>query len=298
MRRLAACLVLVALLAAARVQPAGAWGFDAHQAIAGQAIALLPAGIRPLFTAQRASFVERSIDPDTWLWAGFDDLEATNHFLDIDSDGYGTYPFAELPRDYAAAIAKFGKARVDRNGRLPWRVEEVFHNLRRAFEAYPRRGPFGRFDVIAQAGWLAHYVSDAHQPFHAVTNYDGQLTGQHGIHVRYEASLFERYRDRLTLAPAARPPVTDPRGATFEALLSGSQLVPAILAADRAAIGTRDEYDDAYYAALFVAAKDVMERRLNDAIAMTAAMIAGAWEAAGSPSVRLDVTAPPQRRRR
>jgi hypothetical protein len=41
-----------------------------------------------------------------------------------------------------------------------------------------------------------------------------------------------------------------------------------------------------------------VERRLNEAIAASAAMIAGAWEAAGKPAVPVDPKAPPQRRRR
>jgi hypothetical protein len=42
----------------------------------------------------------------------------------------------------------------------------------------------------------------------------------------------------------------------------------------------------------------VLERRLNEAIAASAAMIAGAWEAAGKPPIAIDARVPPQRRRR
>jgi hypothetical protein len=44
--------------------------------------------------------------------------------------------------------------------------------------------------------------------------------------------------------------------------------------------------------------KPIMEQRLNDAIAAVAAMITGAWEAAGKPKMPVGLTAPPQRRRR
>src|SRR5262245_27938956 len=126
---IAAVIVLVVFWPA----PARAWGFDAHKFIMDRAIALLPTPVRPLFEKFRATLVERSIDPDTWRTAGFEE-ESPNHFLDIDSEGYGKYPFNELPRDYTAAVAKFGKSRVDGNGTVPWRVEEMFGNLRRAFE--------------------------------------------------------------------------------------------------------------------------------------------------------------------
>ena len=275
-----------------------AWGYDAHQAIMDKAIALLPSDIRPLFEQNRTTLVEHVIDPDLWQTAGFDSAESPNHFLDLDWDGYGTYPFDGLPRDYAAAVAKFGKDRVDKNGTVPWRVEEMYGNLRRAFESYERRGPFGRFDVLFYAAWLTHYVSDAHVPFHAVVNYDGQLTGQPGIHARFEAYLFERYRDQWTMAPKAIAPVRNPRDFIFDVVLAGTQLVPPILKSDLEAIGGREEYDDAYYAAFFKANRAVVERRLNEAIAASAAMIAGAWEAAGKPAVPVEPKAPPQRRRR
>jgi hypothetical protein len=57
-------------------------------------------------------------------------------------------------------------------------------------------------------------------------------------------------------------------------------------------------YDDAYYAAFYTANRTVLERRLNESIAAVAAMIAGAWEAAGKPPLPLDAPSPPQRRRR
>jgi hypothetical protein len=295
MRRMVAAAVVAAL--AAMPSPVRAWGFEAHQFIATRAIALLPAEIRPMFEANRAMFIERSIDPDTWRTAGFGD-EEPNHFLDLDWEGYGPYPYAGLPRDYSAAVAKFGQTRIDDTGKVPWRTEEMFGSLRRAFEAYARRGAYGRFEIVQVAAWMTHYVSDAHVPFHAVFNYDGQLTGQNGIHARFESFLFERYEKELTIAPKPMAPIANPRDFIFDTILQGTQLVPPILKADLAAIGTRDVYDDAYYAAFYKSNRAVLERRLNESISAVAAMIAGAWEAAGKPALPLNPPVQPQRRRR
>jgi len=296
MRRLIVVLGVLAL--AATPTPTHAWGYEAHKFIMERAIGLLPPEIRPLFEQNKTTLIERAIDPDTWQVAGFDAQEDSNHFLDLDWEGYGKYPYSGLPRDYTAAVAKFGKKRIEDNGTLPWRTEEMFGNLQRAFESYGRRGPFGRFDILFFSAWLTHYVSDAHVPFHAVLNYDGQLTGQHGIHSRFEAFLFERYRDQWTIAPKPIGPIRNPRDFIFDTVLQGTQLVPPILKADLDAIGGRDEYDDAYYAAFFTANRAVVERRLNESIAASAAMIAGAWEAAGKPAVPVNPRPPVQRRRR
>jgi hypothetical protein len=275
---------------------ADAWGSEAHKLIMDRAIALLPAELRPFFEANRAVVVERSIDPDTWRTAGFTE-ESPNHFLDLDWEGYGKYPFDALPRDLTAAMAKFGRERIEANGMVPWRAEEFHGNLRRAFESYAQR-PFSKFDILLYAASLAHYTSDAHVPFHAVFNYDGQLTQQWGIHARWESIMFERYRDRLTIAPKPIAPITRVRDFMFDRLLEGTQLVPAILRSDLDAIGQRDIYDDPYYDAFFTANRAVMERRLEESVSAVAAMIAGAWEAAGKPPVPVSAPSTPQRRRR
>jgi hypothetical protein len=291
-------ILLSVVVFAAMSTRTNAWGFEAHKLIMERAIGLLPAELRPFFEQYKSTLVERAIDPDTWQIAGFDDQEDSHHFLDLDWEGYGKYPFAGLPRDYTAAVAKFGRQRVEDNGTLPWRVEEMYGSLRRSFEAYQRRGPFGRFDILFFSAWLTHYVSDAHVPFHAVFNYDGQLTGQQGIHARFEAFLFERYRDQWTITAKPMSPVKNPRDYIFDVVLQGTQLVPPILKSDLEAIGDRDEYDDAYYAAFFKANRAVLERRLNESIAASAAMITGAWEAAGKPALPLNSRPNVQRRRR
>lgn len=294
MRRL---LPFAVLLIVALPAPSFAWGTEAHYFIMDRAIALLPPDIRPLFEKNKVMIVERMVDPDTWRTAGFTQ-EDPNHFLDIDVPEYGTYPFAALPRDWDAAVLKFGVDRLRTNGLIPWRTEEMWGNLRRAFESYPTRGAGGRTDILLFASWLSHYVSDAHQPFHGIANYNGQLSGQTGVHGRFEGQMFERYRTQLRIAPKAIAPVTNPRDFIFDAVLEDTKLSPIILEADRKAIGDRDVYDDAYFDAFFAGSREVMERRLDDSIAAVAAMITGAWEAAGKPPVPPDLPSTPQRRRR
>ena len=290
--------LLLVVLVAGLVLPgrADAWGFDAHHLIMERAIALLPAELRPLFEKHRATLVERIIDPDTWRAAGFSD-EDPNHFLDLDWEGYGKEPFLELPRDYAAAVAKFGRARIQQNGTVPWRTEEMFGNLRRAFQDSSRRGAFGQIDIIHFSAWLSHYVSDAIQPFHGVINYDGQLTRQNGIHARFESTLVERYKAQLVLTPTAVPPIRNPRDFVFDRLIEDTRLAPGILKADLDAIGNRDVYDDQYFGAFFRSTRPVLEQRLSESVAAVAAAIAGAWEAAGRPPVPVSPAPQAPRRR-
>jgi hypothetical protein len=284
-------LALGGALVLATERPA-AWGFEAHRMIADRAIDLLPAAIRPFFVKHRAFIAEHAIDPDLWRTAGFVE-EPPQHFLDLDA--FGAAPFDALPHDKDAAVAKFGKEMVQKNGLLPWRVEEMHGRLVKAFADIKAQRPYARDNVKFLSAVVAHYVSDAHVPFHAVTNYDGQLTSQHGVHSRFESQLFERYRERLRIRPVPIRLTKAPREFVFDTLVVSAGLVDRTLAADREAIGSGDTYDRAYYERFYAKARPTLERRLSEAIAATAAVIAYAWEEGGKPSMA-DV--PPQERRR
>lgn len=275
-------LGVVLVLAPAR--PLVAWGFDVHRFIVERAIALLPPGLGPFYEKHRLFVVEHSIDPDLWRSAGFEE-EAPRHFLDLDA--YGPFPFKALPRDLDEAIKKFGRARVEKNGLLPWRTEEIFDKLAAAFRRAAEQ-PYALEDVKFFTAVIAHYASDATQPLHAVVNYDGQLTGQHGIHSRFEAELFARFPSQLTVRPEAPRPVGRPRDMIFDTLLVSFQLVEDVLAADRAAVAGRDAYDDLYFERFFRQVRPVLERRIADAITSVASLVVAAWERAGRPSLPLE----------
>jgi hypothetical protein len=285
-------LVVVALLCTST--PAYAWGFEAHKAIAEHFIALLPPELRPLFERRKTYIVEHTIDPDLWRNVGFDQ-EPPNHFVDLDY--YGKYPFAELPHEYDRAVQKFGRDVVHEQGTLPWRTQEFSGRLQREFESLKRKTPptYAVDNIVLFAAVLAHYVSDGHVPLHAVVNYDGQRTNQHGIHSRWESELFERNRARIKIAPSAPKPVSDPREVMFETLLASNQLAEGVLQSDRKAAQGREFYDDGYFESLAKEQLSVLERRLNDSITAVAAFVVGAWERAGRPAIPLDRVRQPRR---
>jgi hypothetical protein len=273
--------------------PAFAWGSAAHKYITRRAIERLPPEIKPFFVGNRDEFVMRSVDPDLWRNAGWEDNP--NHFLDLDAPDYGKYPFSALPRDHGAALEKFGAATLKRYGLLPWRAAEEAGNLRRAFEGFTRNRPSAPSDVVLFAAVTAHYLQDAHQPFHATENYDGQLTGNHGIHGRFERDLFERFEDRLTVNAGAATPIVNARDAAFDALLAGYQLVVPILKADREAVAGKDSYDADYFERFFAKVRPILEARLADSVTVTAGLIAGAWQQAGRPVLTLEIARPVQK---
>jgi hypothetical protein len=290
---LVAAIALTACFTPAR---ADAWGFAGHRLIMARALDLLPAELQPFFQKFRDEVVIRAVDPDLWRNAGWDD--DPNHFVDFGMPELGPYPFAALPRERDRALEKFGARVMNRVGYLPWREAEMFGSLRRAFEGFRGGAAYATTDVVLFAPVASHYIQDAHQPFHASDNYDGQLTGNSGIHARFERDLVERFESRLTLSPASPRPVTNPRDFAFDALLASHQLVDAILKADSAAVAGKEAYDDDYYEKFFSAVKPTLEKQLSQAITATASIIIGAWQAADKPALALSEARPLQRVRK
>jgi hypothetical protein len=282
-----ALLILVGLPA-----PGTAWGFEAHKFVMGRVISLLPAEIRPFFERYRESIVEHSIDPDLWRTAGWLE-EPPRHFLDMDA--YGPYPFAQIPHVYEEAVKRYGTEFVLKNGTLPWRAEEFYVKL---VEAFTQKAGYSRENIRFFSSVLAHYASDAHVPFHSALNYDGQLTGQWGIHARFESDLFERYRSKLKMAPRPLAPVPNAREFIFDTLTASFPLVQRVLDADRAAIAGRETYDDTYFTLLFSKAGPILEQRLSDSIAGTASLITAAWVEAGRPALAVNPPRTPRKVRR
>ena len=263
-----------------------AWGLDVHRWITERALDGLPAELKPFFAARRAFVTEHAVDPDLWRVVGLKGErgdEDPNHFLDIDGLD-DPRPFRNVPRDWDGYVAKYGAERANRTGRLPWRVEEVYGLLVARFQDVTKNPQsYAAENAAYLSAVLAHYIEDAHVPFHAVISYDGQATNQRGIHSRFETELVLRNRAVLKLAPVTIRPIPNVTEFVFEKLIEGEAMVDAILAADRAATAGREFYDNAYFAAFFKAARTVVERRLGEAASGVASVIAAAWRDGGRP---------------
>ena len=266
--------------------PVLAWGLDVHRFITDRAIQILPQPLRSFFQKHRAFVVEHSVDPDLWRSAGFVE-EPSRHFLDLDA--FGEYPFSELPRDRESARERFGSEMIEKEGQVPWRTVEINQRLVDAFEQLkPEGNRYAAEDVKFFSAILSHYVSDAHVPFHTVKNYDGQLTGQTGIHSRFETELFLRYQREIVVSPPRLYPVERPLDLMFGILLKSFTLVDPILNADLKSIEGLESYDEIYFQRLFRSTRSILESQVSDSISTVASMIVGAWEKAGRPDLPLE----------
>jgi len=243
----------------------------------------LPPPLRGVFEANAAYLTEQAITPDLQRSGASD----PDHFLDLDAFG-GVYPFDAISRVESENIARFGKD-ITAKGRLPWKIDEVYRGLVQAFRDrdLPR--------ALERAGTLCHLVGDAHVPLHATDNYDGQLTGQRGLHARWESDLVERNRLQLEAAvePAAAQRIADPVAHVFDVLRDSYLHSLQVLVSDRESVTGRDlaetpedeRYDDEYYSKFYAREASRLAARLSAAASDTGSLWLSAWEEAGRPAL-------------
>ena len=275
-----------------------AWGMDVHRLLTGRAIDGLPLPLKPFYAEQRAFVVEHAADPDLWrvvALRGELGAEDPNHYVDLDL--VEKPPFTGIPHEWDAYVAKYGLEQATQMGRLPWRTEEIYNRLVAAFTDMAKgTGPaYAGDNARYLSAVLSHYVEDAHVPFHANANHDGQLTNQRGIHSRFETDLVLRNLSTLTLAPVTIRPIPNIREFIFTTVIESYASVEPILAADRKATAGRDAYDDGYFAVLLAGTKPILEKRMSDASSAVASAIVSAWEKGGRPALPLKGPRPPAR---
>jgi hypothetical protein len=268
-RGLVAGLCLLATAAAAH-----AWGANGHKLVTGKAVDSLPPEMRRFFDARRSVLTQRVLDPLEWLKKS-GATEQRNHFIHLDK--YGRFPYADLPRNYELARRRLGRAVLDRNGLLPWQIGVFSQKLTDAFRARDWDA------VTANAGALAFYVAQAHDPFQTTDNSDGRLSGQSGVNRRFSEQLLERYGLFFFLRPNDAQYINDPTDHAFESCLSAHSWLENILLADRRARAGLADYTDPYYDRFYNQAGAILVRQLSDAASDIGAYWLTAYRNAGSP---------------
>jgi len=150
-------------------------------------------------------------------------IERSKHFFDIDAMTDQAAPYDSFPRERKAAAlqaAEFlikhradlaaellgekggaeldpadksrwpqlGEAALEKFGTLPWAIRDQVKRLETIFRECD-------FDGLPEAiGDLSHYVADLHQPLHTTRNYNGQLTGNLGVHGMFETYMIVRQK--------------------------------------------------------------------------------------------------------
>ncbi|HDP75224.1 MAG TPA: T9SS type A sorting domain-containing protein [Bacteroidales bacterium] len=209
-----------------------------------------------------------------------DPTEAPKHYIDIDN--YTEFLTNQpMPLSLPEAVSKYGNNFVVDNGTLPWATKSTYDSLVLALRN-------SRIDKAKQfAADLGHYVADGHMPLHLTKNYNGQLTGNTGIHSRYESTMINAHADEFyNSQPRELSYVQNVQQYIFDYIYHNYKYVDSIIDADNYAKSINPDYSSsAYKDALWNSTKGFTKRLFESASQRLAELIYSAWIEAGRPSV-------------
>jgi hypothetical protein len=251
------------------------WGSKGHKKINQNMAACLPAGMSFLAPAWTGVVTAKASEAD--YRRDGDPTEAPRHFIDIDN-----YPeFVQsgaISGHYDSVVAKHGLAFVIEQGILPWATVSTFDSLKSCFQ----RGDWNKSALFAAD--LGHYVGDGHMPLHITRNYNGQYSGQTGVHSRYESSMVSRYEGQIVYPADPAVLVGNVRDFVFSYLYEDYKYVDSVLTADAYATATAGGTgSDAYYQALWSKSASFTILMMRNASNALASLVYTAWVEAGSP---------------
>jgi hypothetical protein len=228
--------------------PLWGWGSKVHRLINDQAVDLLPDSVGAYFQHHRNWIVALSTDADQRRQ--YDRSGASYHYIDLEY--YGEFPFADIPADRQTAVEKFGADNLEAWGSLPWHAAAVTSALRDAFE----RGEWKR--AVLLAADLGHFVADGHQPLHTTVNYNGQDSGNDGIHAMFETYMVDSFLESYTYTKTTLEAIEDPATSLLHWLVEAHEALPDLLRADSLARGSLSKRRKRVLAKGFSAGQDAV----------------------------------------
>ena len=155
------------------------WGFFAHKKINKLAIYALPPEMIQFYKRHRIELENMAVLPDQRRYIL--DKEAARHYIDLDQYVISRIIFS----DWEQIKSQFPEDSIQKHGIVPWHIPIVYKNLKQAFIKKDT------ISIIKLSAELGHYIGDAHVPLHTTSNYDGQKTGQTGLHSFWESRIPE-----------------------------------------------------------------------------------------------------------
>lgn len=207
---------------------------------------------------------------------GSDTAEAPKHYIDLEN----IPQYASLTPNLDSLISVMGWPAVKENGILPWATVWAYDTL----VVRLRRGDWTGVRTVASD--IGHYVADGHQPLHNTNNYNGQLTGNSGIHSRYETGMIDAFKSLLWVRPASTRYIPDRFAFALGYSIEANRLVDSILAADRTAKSASGwnglgDPPPQYYASLWQSTSSLTLRQFQNATEALASLWYSAWVDAG-----------------
>jgi hypothetical protein len=203
--------------------------------------------------------------------------ESARHYIDIDN--YAEFnQYGKISQDYDSVVMLHGAYFVLSQGILPWATRTTYDSLKSSFQ----RGDWNRSAYFAAD--LGHYVGDGHMPLHITRNYNGQYSGQYGIHSRYESTMISKYEAQLVYDPIPASSIANVSGFIFGYTYLNHLYVDSLLLSDNYASAVAGSTSSTqYYQLLWDKTGAFTIRLMQQGSYALASLIYNAWVEAGSP---------------
>jgi hypothetical protein len=267
------------------------WGFYAHRQINRLAVFTLPPEMIGFYKKNIEYLTDASVNPDRRRFSVID--EAPRHYVDIDH--YGDSAIHKMPRYWKEAVEKYGEDTLKAYGVLPWHINAMYFRLRDAFMVRdPNR-------ILSLSADLGHYIADAHVPLHTTENYNGQLSGQEGIHAFWESRLPELFSTQYDFFVGKANHVKNPQLAAWKAVETANHYLDSVLLLERVltekfgdkkfSFETKGKQTVKVYSVEFStvyheAIRNMVELQMRGAIKMIGDFWYTAWVDAGQPDLK------------
>lgn len=268
------------------------WGFFAHKEINKMAVFSLPQPLMSFYKTHIDFITQQAVNPDKrrYIVVG----EAPKHYMDIE---YYTDSILSVCPTWSEASQVYPEDSLQAHGILPWNLIRLSYRLTDAFKAKDVKL------ILKLSADMGHYIGDLHVPLHTTKNYNGQLTGQHGIHGLWESRLPELFASNYSFYVGSATHIPSIHKAVWSALTASRACVDSVLKIelrlqqkfhadkifsyeDRNGQNIRVysfTFSEAYHKAL----DDMVQRRMRAAIKMTGDMWYTCWVNAGKPDPSL-----------
>ncbi|MEP3388305.1 MAG: zinc dependent phospholipase C family protein [Reichenbachiella sp.] len=280
-------LILTASLALSSYR----WGFYAHRRINRLAVFTIPPELIGFYKKHIVYLTENAINPDQRRYAV--EGEAPRHYIDLDI--YGDSALQVVPHNWFDAVEKYTEDTLQAYGIVPWHIVLMKYQLTKAFE----ERDLDR--ILRYSADIGHYIGDSNVPLHTTENYNGQLTGQYGIHGFWESRLPELYSDDYDFFVGKAEYVENVQERAWEAVTAAHLAMDSVLRFEKELSKKFPEskkysyeergnstirvYSQKYAHAYDQMLDGMVERRMRASIKMVGDIWFTCWVDAGQPDV-------------
>lgn len=267
------------------------WGFYAHRRINRLAVFTMPPELISFYKMHIVYLTENAINPDQRRYAV--EGEAPRHYIDLDI--YGDSALQVVPHNWFDAVEKYTEDTLQAYGIVPWHITLMKYQLTKAFE----ERDLDR--ILRYSADIGHYIGDCNVPLHTTENYNGQLTGQYGIHGFWESRIPELYADDYDFFVGRATYVENVQERAWEAVTAAHLAMDSVLLFEKELSSKFPEskkysyeergnstvkvYSQKYSHAYSQMLDGMVERRMRASIKMVGDIWFTCWVDAGQPNV-------------